>query len=553
MAKVHFRSYIHKKMILFPQRIDKDITEDDPVRLLDALVDNLMLDNVYKLYKPSGRKPYHPQMMLKVVLYAYMNNIYSCRRIESLLKRDVHFIYLAGYEQPDFATINRFRNRVKKEINNIFTQVVLILAAKGLISLDVEYIDGTKIESKANKYTFVWRKTVEKNRARLQEQIRTLLLQVDDVIAQDNAARKEGVGFTADLPSEISEELDKSLESVPEPKAKEERQAVRARKKQLKELGKKRNRLQEYDRHLEIMGGRNSYSKTDSDATFMHMKEDAVRNGQTKPGYNLQIATENQFITDFALCANRTDTLTLPSFPESFNSRYNHYAKTVVADSGYGSEENYLFMDTHDIEAYVKYNYFHKEQRPRYTPNPFSPASLYYDKEQDFHVCPMGQHMRRIGMKRSINSNGFVTYSVRYQAERCEGCPPRGSCFKARGNRTIEVNHQLQQYKQKARELLTSKEGIRHRGQRCMEPEAVFGQTEYNKAYKRFGHFGKDKVNMDFAFFVIAFNTGKMCKKTNLRELKALMEVLLVNFICYIGVRIGYLKPNKQIYLKLAA
>ena len=123
MTKIHFRSYIHKKMILFPQRIDKDIAEDDPVRLLDALVDNLMLDNVYKLYKSSGRKPYHPQMMLKVILYAYMNNIYSCRRIESLLKRDIHFIYLAGYEQPDFITINRFRNRVKKDINNYWCPI----------------------------------------------------------------------------------------------------------------------------------------------------------------------------------------------------------------------------------------------------------------------------------------------------------------------------------------------------------------------------------------------------------------------------------------------
>ena len=553
MTKIHFRSYIHKKMILFPQRIDKDIAEDDPVRLLDALVDNLMLDNVYKLYKPSGRKPYHPQMMLKVILYAYMNNIYSCRRIESLLKRDIHFIYLAGYEQPDFITINRFRNRVKKEINNIFTQVVLVLAAKGLISLDVEYIDGTKIESKANKYTFVWKRTVEKNRAKLQEQIRTLLLQVDDVIAQDNAAKREGVEFTAALLDEISEELNKSLESVPEPKTKEEKQAVRTKKKQLKELEKKRNKLQEYDQHLEIMGERNSYSKTDPDATFMHMKEDAMRNGQTKPGYNLQIATENQFITDFALYANRTDTLTLPSFLESFKSRYHRYAKTVVADSGYGSEENYLFMDVHNMEAYVKYNYFHKEQRPRYTPNPFSPASLYYNKEQDFYVCPMGQHMKRIGMKRSLTSNGFVTYSVRYQAERCDGCPLRGSCFKARGNRIIEVNHQLQHYKQKAWELLTSEEGIKHRGRRCIEPEAVFGQTKYNKAYKRFRHFGKDKVNMDFAFFSIAFNIGKMCRKTNLKELKAVMELLLVTFRCSIQVYIGYLKTNKSFYMKLAA
>ena len=553
MTKIHFRSYIHKKMILFPQRIDKDIAEDDPVRLLDALVDNLMLDNVYKLYKSSGRKPYHPQMMLKVILYAYMNNIYSCRRIESLLKRDIHFIYLAGYEQPDFITINRFRNRVKKEINNIFTQVVLVLAAKGLISLDVEYIDGTKIESKANKYTFVWRKTVEKNRAKLQEQIRTLLLQVDDVIAQDNAAKREGVEFTAALLDEISKELNKSLESVPEPKTKEEKQAVRTKKKQLKELEKKRNKLQEYDQHLEIMGERNSYSKTDPDATFMHMKEDAMRNGQTKPGYNLQIATENQFITDFALYANRTDTLTLPSFLESFKSRYHRYAKTVVADSGYGSEENYLFMDVHNMEAYVKYNYFHKEQRPRYTPNPFSPASLYYNKEQDFYVCPMGQYMKRIGMKRSLTSNGFVTYSVRYQAERCDGCPWRGSCFKARGYRIIEVNHQLQHYKQKARELLTSEEGIKHRGRRCIEPETVFGQTKYNKAYKRFRHFGKDKVNMDFAFFAIAFNIGKMCRKNNLKELKAVMELLLVTFRCSIQVYIGYLSPNKSFYMKLAA
>ena len=379
------------------------------------------------------------------------------------------------------------------------------------------------------------------------------MLQVDDVIAQDNAAKTEGVEFTAALLDEISEELNKSLESAPEPKTKEEKQAVRTKKKQLKELEKKRNKLQEYDQHLEIMGERNSYSKTDPDATFMHMKEDAMRNGQTKPGYNLQIATENQFITDFALYANRTDTLTLPSFLESFKSRYHRYAKTVVADSGYGSEENYLFMDVHNMEAYVKYNYFHKEQRPRYTPNPFSPASLYYNKEQDFYVCPMGQHMKRIGMKRSLTSNGFVTYSVRYQAERCDGCPLRGSCFKARGNRIIEVNHQLQHYKQKARELLTSEEGIKHRGRRCIEPEAVFGQTKYNKAYKRFRHFGKDKVKMDFAFFAIAFNIGKMCRKTNLKELKAVMELLLVTFRCFIQVYIGYLKPNKSFYMKLAA
>ncbi len=154
------------QMVLFPQRIDEDIAEDDPVRIVDAIVEHLNLEAIRKLYRERGRSPYNPKMLLKVVIYAYMNNIYSCRKIEKRLRRDIHFIWLAGYNKPDYITINRFRNRVKDEINNIFTQLVLILAEKGFVSLDVEDRDGTKIESKANKYTFVWRKTIEKNRAK---------------------------------------------------------------------------------------------------------------------------------------------------------------------------------------------------------------------------------------------------------------------------------------------------------------------------------------------------------------------------------------------------
>ena len=154
MAKLHFRPYIPNQTVLFPQRIDENIAADDPVRIVNAVVDNLNLDKFKKLYKKTGRSAYHPKMMLKVIIYAYMNNIYSCRKIEKLLFRDIHYIWLASHEHQDFITINHFRNRVKEEINNVFTQLVLVLADKGFISLDVEYIDGTKIESKANKYTF---------------------------------------------------------------------------------------------------------------------------------------------------------------------------------------------------------------------------------------------------------------------------------------------------------------------------------------------------------------------------------------------------------------
>ena len=392
MTKIHFRPYNPNQTVLFPQRIDEDIAENDLVRMVDALVKGLNLESFRKLYKECGRSPYHPKMMLKVILYAYMNNIYSCRKIEKLLHRDIHYIWLAGYEKPDFITINRFRNRVKKEINEVFTQTVLLLSSKGFISLNVEYIDGTKIESKANKYTFVWRKTVERNRERLMKKIHVLLGQIDDVIAREKSSENnEEVGFTPAMLTEMAGELRHALEQVSEPSAKEEKTELKKKRKQLKELEEHRDKLQEYDCHLETLQERNSYSKTDKDATFMRMKEDAMRNGQTKPGYNLQIGTENQFITDFALFPNPTDTLTLIPFLQSFSNRYDRMAHTVAADSGYGSEENYRFMSENGMEAYVKYNYFHMEQRPRFKPDPFKAENFYYNEEHDFCICSIGQ------------------------------------------------------------------------------------------------------------------------------------------------------------------
>lgn len=512
-TKIHFRDYNPKQMILFPQRLDKDIAENDPVRVVDSVIDNLRLDNFKKLYKERGRSPYHPKMMLKAVIYGYMNNLYSCRKIETALKRDIHFIWLAGYEQPDFNTINRFRNRFKEEINQVFTQLVIVLAEKGFITLDVEYIDGTKIESKANKYTFVWRKSTEKNRSKLMGKISALLEQIDKSMAQENAERENGQSFTAEELMNIAEELNSSLENGPAPETKRQKEEHKERKKQIKQLKEHADKLGEYDEKLLILGDRNSYSKTDHDATFMRMKEDAMNNGQTKPGYNLQIGTENQFILDFGLFQTPGDPLTMIPFHKSFHNRYGRLPQTGVADSGYGSEENYRFMEEAGIEAYVKYNWFHREQRMHYEPNPFSVQALCYNADGDYYVCPMGQHMERVGTTRTKTESGYVTESARYKARRCEGCPLRGSCFKAKGDRIIEVNHRLNEYRRKARERLTSEDGIKHSGRRCIEPEAVFGQMKYDMAYRRFRHTGMDKVKMDFAFFAIAFNLKKMCAK----------------------------------------
>ena len=512
-TKLHTKFYNNTRLFLTVNP-NEDIAENDPVRVVDAIVEGLDLREFKKLYHKKGRCPYHPKMMLKIILYAYMNNIYSCRKMERAVQRDIHYIWLAAKERPDFVTINRFRNRVKKEINNIFTQVVLVLADKGFITLDVEYIDGTKIESKANKYTFVWRKTVEKNRAKLQEKIRVLLGQIDDAVAQDKASETDKVDFTPDTLTSLITELQDSLSAEPESADKERQKRRREKKRLVKELEKHRDKLGEYDGRLEQIGERNSMSKSDPDATFMRIKEDAMNNGQTKPGYNLQISAENQFITDYALFPNPTDTLTLIPFLNSFPDRYGHLPSIAVADSGYGSEENYRFMAEAGMEAYVKYNRFHLEQHPRYKPNPFNHDNFHYNAAEDYYVCPMGQHMTRIGTFHLKTASGYRSENARYRAQNCNGCPLRGLCYKAKGDRrTIEVNHRLNGYKRKARELLTSEEGLKHRGRRCVEPEAVFGQMKFNMAYRRFRHFGKDKVTMDFAFFAIAFNIKKMCSK----------------------------------------
>ena len=535
---LHFRSYDPDQTLLFPQRIDRDIPKDDPVRILKSVIESLDLSGFKKLYHERGRSPYHPKMMLMVILYSYMNNVYSCRKIEKLLYRDIYYIWLSGYQKPDFATINRFRNRVKNEIGHIFTLLVLILVEKGFVTLEVEYLDGTKIESKANKYTFVWRKSVERNREKLLEKIRVLLQQINEQMAQDKAADVDTLELTPQTLCEISKEFKEALGSAPEAKTKEEKAAQRGKNKMFKELERHGEKLAEYNSRLEQMEGRNSISKTDPSATFMRMKEDAMCNGQTKPGYNLQISSENQFITDFALFPNPTDTLTFIPFLGSFPSRYGRFPKRVVADSGYGSEENYRFMDEAGIEGFVKYNRFHLEHRPRYKPDTFHPDSLYYNEEGDYYICPMGQRMSRTGTVQTRTEGGYISQSACYRAIRCKGCPLRCLCYKAKTNqRTIRVNHRLNAYKRKACELLTSEEGIKERGRRCIEPEAVFGQMKSNMAYRRFRHMGKDKVVMDFTFFAIAFNIKKLCSMMRKVDKKGRKTSsygkFVVIFICY--------------------
>ena len=477
--------------------------ENHMVRVVDAVIDRIDISDILSTYRGGGNSAFNPKMMLKVLVFAYLSNVYSSRRIEELLRRDIYFMWLAGMKRPDFRTINYYRGkRLKDGFDAVFTQVVELLHEEGFVSLKVQYVDGTKIESVANKYTFVWRGSVEKYDARLKAKTEALLSQIEQSHAVENQENPVSEELTAE---EVAKRVERIREKVDADNlSKEERKAL----KQIQTDAVPR--MKRYREQLETMGCRNSYSKTDPDATFMRMKEDAMLNGQLKPGYNVQISTENQFITNFGIYQRPTDTLTMISYLESFKTRYGMQSEEIVADSGYGSEENYEYMFRNGMTPYVKYNMFHVEQRRSYRNNPFHVSNLFYNPDGDFYVCPMGQKMKFIRQEKRYTASGYQQTVSVYRASRCEGCPLRGQCHKSKRDRQIEVNHTLDDYKARARELLTSERGLKHRSNRPIEPEAVFGQIKECGKFRRLRLKGLTGAKIDFGLKALAHNLRKL-------------------------------------------
>ena len=505
MAKLAIKSDNRKQNLLLPPSLDELVPENHMVRVVDAVIDRLDISDILSTYRGGGNSAFNPKMMLKVLVFAYLSNVYSSRRIEELLRRDIYFMWLAGMKRPDFRTINYYRGkRLKEGFDTVFTQVVRLLHEEGFVSLKVQYIDGTKIESVANKYTFVWRGSVEKYDARLKAKTEALLRQIEQNHAIENQENPVPEELTAE---EVTKRVERIKEKVDADNlGKEERKVL----KQIETDSVPR--MNRYREQLETMGSRNSYSKTDPDATFMRMKEDAMLNGQLKPGYNVQISTENQFITNFGIYQRPTDTLTMISYLESFKARYGMQSEEIVADSGYGSEENYEYMFSNGMTPYVKYNMFHVEQRRGYRNNPFRVSNLFYNPDDDFYVCPMGQKLKFIRQEKRYTASGYQQTVSVYRACRCEGCPLRGQCHKSKRDRQIEVNHTLDDYKARARELLTSEQGIKHRSNRPIEPEAVFGQIKECGRFRRLRLKGLTGAKIDFGLKALAHNLRKLAQ-----------------------------------------
>lgn len=498
-GKIVYKNYQQNQLFLLPPSLDELIAEKHPVRLVNQVIDQIDISILEKEYKGGGTSSYHPRMLLKVMVYSYLCNVYSSRIMEQQLRENIHFMWLSGMSQPDHNTINRFRSeRLKTSLETIFSHVVAMMVDQGIVNLKQAFVDGTKLEANANRYTFVWGRSITTSKDRIATQLKELWKYTQQV-AQIESQEPEPPDFDPVDPAKVRETLEKIDQAL--------RQSPQASNKVKQKVNyAKRNwadKLEQYQQKEQQLGSRNSMSKTDPDATFMRMKEDHMLNGQLKPGYNVQLSTNDQFILCYSLHQQANDYNTLPEHLTRFEKMHGCLPEDLTADAGYGSLENYELLAQKEVNAYVKYPLFNKEQQAS-LPD-FHSSTLHYNEKSDCYYCPMGQPMTKT---HSFIKDGKNIIS--YQAQNCNGCPLNGACHKNKGNRKIEINHQLIKHKKRARELLTSDEGIALRKKRCYDVEPTFANIKQNKKFKRFNLRGLKKANIEIGLIAIAHNLKKM-------------------------------------------
>lgn len=501
---MRFKEYIQDNPALFPHNFDDLIPANDPVRIINQIVNKIDISAVEKTYKEGGCSAYHPKLLLKVIIYAYLRNTYSSRKIEDLTANDIRFMWLAGMHRPDHNTINNFRSgKLKGTLRDIFTQVVKMFVEQNMVTLQKCYTDGTKVEANANRYTFVWGKSIHTRTVKIAEQLNELWAYAESVCKEELTDRAP-INYQ-DVSSETIEKLVTDIEQTLKDKTIDPK--VKSRIRRAKKAWPEQLKINEAN--AEVIGERGSMSKTDHDATFMRMKEDHMGNGQLKPAYNAQISSEDGFVTNYTMHQTTADTTTYIEHTEEFKTQYGHYPTESIADAGYGSEENYVYAKEHEIKAFVKYNYFHKEQKKSWKNDPFNSANFHYNPDKDCYYCPMCQPMHNVGQRHQKSKTGFVQTLTLYRAVRCDGCPLRCGCHTARGERVIQVNHRLNKLRREARDLLISDRGLEHRSQRPADVEQAFGNIKWNKKFKRFLLRGIEKVEIEFGLVAMAHNIGK--------------------------------------------
>ena len=468
----------------------------------------------------TGRPRCDEIKLLKVILFAFMENgISSLRDIEKLCKTDIRYMYLLdGMEAPSFVTFGNFiRNELTDSIEKIFNAVNAYIFEKDHVDLDHAYIDGTKLEANANRYTWVWKKSCITNRNRVFEKITAWINAVNSELLSFQGIKIEtreeyAVEYVGEILSLYKNFADVNTDTFVHGRGKHKTNEQR----RYEELSSYHSRLMAYAKHIQICReDRNSYSKTDHDATFMRLKCDYMGNDQLLPAYNMQAAICDEYIAIIDARHYASDMECFVPLMEKFKAAYGHYPKYPVADAGYGSYNNYIYCEEHDMEKFMKFTMFEKETKDKkYHNNPYRIDNFKRDEEGNL-ICPNGKKFL-FQYNRHVRGNKYGRTEEIYECEDCTGCPLRGECCKkAEGNRTACLNRELTSIHHEVISNLESIHGALLCMNRSIQAEGTFGVIKWDRSYKRLFHRGDKAVLLEFTLISCGFNLYKYHNKRN--------------------------------------
>ena len=496
--------YERRGQLVFGLNCEIRIPENAPVRLVSAVLEELDYKELYRAYSPLGRKSaVDPQVLFEVLVYGYLCGIYSSRKLEEACRYRVDFMWLLGDEKaPDHSTLARFRTgRCREALEELFYQLVRKLEEMGETDHRTVFVDGTKLESRAGRYTFVWRKNVEKQLGKVKEQVR------------------QQTGLTN--PEALASHLEDTVQSIRFVHGSGKRKSPE--QKSWENLHRLLERWRAYEQQLGVMGEtRNSYAKTDEDATFMRMKEDHMRNGQLKPGYNVQIAVNSEYITGIEAFSDRADARTLKPFLRRLERFHQTRYEEVVTDAGYESLDNYLYLESTGQTCFMKPTNYDQKKSRKFQKQVGRVENMAYDPEEDSFTCAQG---RKLTLRRECTEQreGQLVSTAWYRCEDCTGCPCRSQCCRAKDPtqpKELRLQKTFWEKREQTTQRIVSKRGIHLRLCRSVQVEGAFGLLKSDFGFRRFLTRGRANIRAELFLLAMAFDLKKLWMKREHGRLK---------------------------------
>ena len=463
-----------------------------------------------KRQETRGRLPKNRIRILNAILFGYMVDVRSSRALESACRNDIRFMWLIGQmEPPSHTLIASVIRALSLDLKTVFKEVLDAIEKRDPTDTSVLHIDGTKIEADANRYTFVWKKAVTKHRDNLYEKISKALEKL-------NAMTSLNVRIQKTYQASTLKRIKNKVETLIQTEGIDLVYGKGKRKTPLQRiydtLKSHSEKMVEYEKHLSIMGAeRNSYSKTDHDATFLHMKEDHMRNSQLKPGYNVQIGVNNEYIRLIEAYSYRNDLKTFEPFLETFHEVHGHYPTYPVADAGYGRYDTYHYCLSKSMKLFQKHNMWEKERTKAFKKNPFNRINFTRNKKGDY-ICPKGRKLTY----RYTTKNKYIKspHEIKvYKSVTCKRCDLKAQCKKGKSERELYINEKWDEMKATVQKNLESPLGIELRIQRSIQVEGAFGIIKEDMRFRRFTRTGIQGITNELNLIAIGYNLKKFHNK----------------------------------------